>query len=45
MKTATDPSAVPGNQKQSFLADRMLIVLFLALANFLMHLYFNNRYG
>src|SRR5580704_7504687 len=45
MKTATEPSAVPGNQKQSFLADGMLIVLLLALANFLMHLYFNNRYG
>jgi 4-amino-4-deoxy-L-arabinose transferase-like glycosyltransferase len=45
MKTPTDQSAVPDNQKQPFLAEGMLIVLFLALANFLMHLYFNNRYG
>ena len=45
MKTATDQSAVPANKKQSFLADGMHIVLLLALANFLMHLYFNNRYG
>jgi len=29
----------------SFLADGMLVVLLLALANFLLHLYFNNRYG
>ena len=33
------------NQRSSFLADGMLIVLLLALANFLLHLYFNNRYG
>jgi hypothetical protein len=45
MKTVTDPSAVPGYQKQSFLADGILIVVSLAFANFLMHLYFNNRYG
>jgi 4-amino-4-deoxy-L-arabinose transferase-like glycosyltransferase len=42
---ATNPAPVTDNQKPSFLADGMLIVLFLALANFLMHLYFNNRYG
>ncbi len=33
------------NQKPSFLADGMLIVLFIALANLLLHLYFGNRYG
>ncbi len=33
------------NQRSSFLADGMLVVLLLALANFLLHLYFNNRYG
>src|SRR5260221_11439719 len=33
------------NQRSSFLADGMLIVLLLALANFLLHLFFNNRYG
>ena len=33
------------NQKPSFLADGMLIVLFIAFANLLLHLYFGNRYG
>ncbi len=33
------------NRKQSFLPEGMLVVLLLAIANFLMHLYFNNRYG
>src|SRR5258707_9727180 len=33
------------SQRSLFLADGMLVVLFLALANFLPHLYFNNRYG
>src|SRR5712692_3150948 len=45
MKITTDQAPVLNNQKQSFLADGMLIVLFLAIANFLLHLYFNNRYG
>ncbi len=45
MKTITDQSPVLNNQRPTFLADGMLIVLFLAIANFLMHLYFNNRYG
>src|SRR5260370_36754110 len=45
MKTITDQSPVLNNQKPTFFADGMLIVLFIALANFLMHLYFNNRYG
>jgi Dolichyl-phosphate-mannose-protein mannosyltransferase len=33
------------NQKPSFLADGMLIVLFIAFANLVLHLYFGNRYG
>jgi 4-amino-4-deoxy-L-arabinose transferase-like glycosyltransferase len=45
MNTTTDQPPVSANQKQSFLAEGTLIVLFLALMNFLMHLYFNNRYG
>ena len=45
MKTTTDQTPALDNQKQPFLADGMIIVLFLALANFLLHLYFNNRYG
>src|SRR5467141_3665476 len=35
----------PDSQRSSFLADGMLVVLLLALANFLLHLYFNDRYG
>src|SRR6202158_3439700 len=45
IKNATDPSPASGSQKQSFQADGMPVVLFLALANFLFHCYFNNRYG
>jgi len=45
MKTTTDQAPVLNSKRQSFLADGMLIVLLLALANFLLHLYFNNRYG
>ncbi len=45
MKPTTDQTRALDNQKQPFLADGMIIVLFLALANFLLHLYFNNRYG
>src|SRR5712664_2129073 len=45
MKTTTDQTPAIDNQKQPFLADGMIIVLVLALANFLLHLYFNNRYG
>src|SRR2546429_7470416 len=41
----TDQTPIPNNQSQSLLADGMPIVLFLAFANFLLHLYFNNRYG
>jgi 4-amino-4-deoxy-L-arabinose transferase-like glycosyltransferase len=45
MKITADPAPAVDNQKQSFLADGMLVMLLLALANFLLHLYFNNRYG
>src|SRR6266403_6272862 len=45
MNTTTDQAQVSANQKQSFLTDGMPVVFFLALANFLLHLYFNNRYG
>jgi Dolichyl-phosphate-mannose-protein mannosyltransferase len=45
MKNTTEQAPVLSTEKPSFLADGMIIVLFLALANFLMHLYFNNRYG
>jgi hypothetical protein len=44
MKIPADAPALD-DQKQPFLADGMLVVLFLALANFLLHLYFNNGYG
>jgi len=33
------------HDKRSFLSEGMTIVLFLALAKFLLHCYFNNRYG
>src|SRR3954469_4855069 len=42
--TATDPSTSDRN-RQSFFTGGMLIVLVLALAKFLFHCYFNNRYG
>src|SRR5713226_4333284 len=45
MKITTDQAPALENQRQPFLADGLLIVLFLAFANFLLHLYFNNRYG
>jgi hypothetical protein len=45
MKMITDQPPALDTQKQPFLADGMIIVLFLAFANFLLHLYFNNRYG
>src|SRR5713226_4085403 len=45
MKINTEQPPDLNDQKQSFLADGMLVVLFLAFANFLLHLYFNNRYG
>jgi hypothetical protein len=45
MKIAASQPPVLEDQKQSYLAEGMLIVVLLAAANFLMHLYFNNRYG
>ena len=45
MKIAAEQAPVLNDQRQSFLADGMLMVLFLAIANFLLHLYFNNQYG
>ncbi|HKV60891.1 MAG TPA: glycosyltransferase family 39 protein [Candidatus Acidoferrum sp.] len=45
MKTISYQTTALESQKQSFFADGIFIVLLLALANFLMHLYFNNRYG
>ncbi len=45
MKITTEQAPVLSNGRTSFLADGMPIVLFLAIANFLLHLYFNNQYG
>src|SRR5712692_3706091 len=45
MKITTDPAPALDRRRPSFLADGMLVVLFLAVANFLLHCYFNNRYG
>jgi hypothetical protein len=45
MNITTEPAQSLENQKASFLADGMFIAVILAAANFLLHLYFNNRYG
>lgn len=45
MNTTTDQTPARNEQKPSFFAEGMLIALLIALANFLLHLYFNNRYG
>src|SRR6266849_9567707 len=45
MKINSEQPPDLNDQKQSFLADGMLVVLFLAFANLLLHLYFNNGYG
>jgi len=45
VKTTTDQAPALDDRAPSFFADGMFIVVFLAIANFLMHLYFNNRYG
>jgi hypothetical protein len=45
MKINTEQPPDLNEQKQAFLADGMLVVLLLAFANFLLHLYFNNGYG
>lgn len=45
MQATTDQTGAVGGERQSFLSGGMLAVLFLALAKFLFHCYFNNRYG
>src|SRR5438034_8514748 len=45
MNISAEPAPALENEKASFLADGMLIVVLLAVANFLLHLYFNNRFG
>ncbi|HWY87705.1 MAG TPA: glycosyltransferase family 39 protein, partial [Gemmataceae bacterium] len=45
MKNTADQSSSAHLEKQSFLAEGMVVVLLLALANFLFHFYFNYRYG
>src|SRR3989442_6406695 len=45
MHISAEPATALESEKASFLADGMLIVVLLAVANFLLHLYFNNRYG
>lgn len=45
MKIIAEPAPTLDNQKPSFLSDGMPVVLLLALANFLLHFYFNTRYG
>jgi hypothetical protein len=45
MTLTTDQGVSLNQEKQSFLADGMFVVMLLALANFLLHFYFNNRYG
>src|SRR5437867_8397262 len=45
MNMTTEPTPALENQKTSLLTDGMFIAVILALANFLMHVYFNNRYG
>src|SRR5467141_3752809 len=44
-RMTTDQAPIQNNQKASFFADGMLIVVVFGVANFLLHLYFNNRYG
>ncbi len=45
MKIKTSQRPLLNGEEVSFFAEGMFIVLLLAIANFLMHLYFNNRYG
>src|SRR6202521_853190 len=45
MNVAANQPLSPTPEKQPFLADGMPVVLFLGLASFLFHCYFNNRYG
>src|SRR5438132_1221355 len=45
MNMAIEPASALEDQKSSLLANGMFIALILAVANFLLHFYFNNRYG
>lgn len=45
MTTTTLSSPVHAKQRESLLANGMLIIWAIAFAKFLFHLYFNNRYG
>jgi hypothetical protein len=45
MKNTPGQSLATKLEKHPFLAEGMSVVLFLALANFVFHWYFNNRYG
>src|SRR6266404_1423491 len=45
MNITTEPAQTFENKKASLLADGMFIAVILAVANFLLHFYFNNRYG
>src|SRR6059058_182167 len=45
MNIAPEPAQSLENEKASLLTDGTFIAVILALANFLMHVYFNNRYG
>src|SRR6202035_3775235 len=42
---ASTPTLTPTQEQQSFFAGGMAIVLAIALAKLLFHIYFNNRYG
>src|ERR1700676_3000592 len=45
MTDASFQTPAPASQNKSFLANGMLIVVAIALGKFLLHCYFNNRYG
>jgi Dolichyl-phosphate-mannose-protein mannosyltransferase len=45
MNITNEPAQNLENEKASLLTDGMFIAVILAAANFLLHLYFNNRYG
>src|SRR6266404_6252019 len=45
MNITTEPAQTFENKKASLLADGMFIAVILAVANFLLHFYFNNQYG
>jgi 4-amino-4-deoxy-L-arabinose transferase-like glycosyltransferase len=45
MNNETAESPTPQGDTRTFLSEGMTIVLFIALGKFLLHCYFNNRYG